>query len=111
MPSIIPAASSPGRFSFLASWAPTATNTATYPSLAQVLDREVDPGLLAVADLDAELLEDRHVLVDLVLGQPVRRDRPADHAAGIGMRFEDGDAEAGVAELLGRGEARPGRRR
>src|SRR5665811_232120 len=42
---------------------------------AQVLEGEVLACRLAVADLDAEFLEDRHVLVDLRFRQAVRRDR------------------------------------
>ncbi len=72
---------------------------------AELLDGEVHTGLLAVPNLDPEFIQDRQVLIDLRLGEPVGRNRPADHSAGIGVRLEDGDRKPVVAEFLGGGEA------
>ena len=69
------------------------------PVRPKLLQREIDPRLLVVADLDAHQLQQRDVLVDLGLRQPVRRDCSADHAAGIGVGLEDGDAEAGPRDV------------
>ena len=71
------------------------------PVAPKVVEHDVDAGALAVADLDAEALQDGEILVDLRLGEPVGRDRPADHAAGIGMRLEDRDRDAVPGQPLG----------
>ena len=53
------------------------------PVRAERVEGDVDAGRHAVADLDAEPLEDGEVLVDLRLRQAVGGNRPADHAAGV----------------------------
>ena len=81
------------------------------PVGAQVVERDVDAGPLAVADLDAEALEDREVLVDLRLRQAVGRDRPADHAAGVRVLLEDRDARRRPGPATRRPPGRPARPR
>ena len=79
------------------------------PGRAQRVERDVDAGTLAVADLDAEALQDAEILVDLGLRQAVGGDRPADHAARVGVLLEDRDADAGIRQpLRGRQAGRPG---
>ena len=101
---MMPSESSPSRLSRLASWAPTATKIVSNPSARSPRKREIDAGGLVVADLHSQFLENRHVLIDLRLGQAIGGDGSADHAAGVGVSFEDRDREPGVAERLGGGQ-------
>ena len=52
-------------------------------------------------DVDAKPVEDRHILGDLSVGEPVLGDGAADHSARVRLGLEDGDAKACVAEALG----------
>ena len=56
---------------------------------SQIIEREVLPCGLAISDLNTEFNEDRHVLIDLVLGQTICRDGAADHSASVRVSFED----------------------
>ena len=56
-------------------------------------------------DLDADRRDVGDVVVDHVVGQPVRGDAEAQHAAGLRRRLEDLDAVTLARELPGGGEA------
>ncbi len=73
--------------------------------VAQIFEGEVLAGRLVVADLNAEIREDRHVLVDLLLGESVGGDGATDHASRIAMGLENRYRGAGKGEILRRRDA------
>ncbi len=72
---------------------------------AETVQREVNTGLQPVPDFNTERLEDRDVLVDDGLREPVGGYCPTDHPPGIRVGFEDRHAESGVSEFLAGGQA------